>query len=79
MGYLMARKKQVSTSGFVLFDIVYEDGSRSSNRRVPTTELSGFEGDAPARQFIEAQDRTIAEKSGSPRGRIKSIARSPGQ
>ena len=73
----MARKRQNGGDGFVLFDVVYQDGARSSNRKVPGAELGGLDGDAPARAFIEAQDRRIAELSGSPRGPIKSITRSP--
>lgn len=76
----MARKKQQPVvNGFVLFDVIYQDGSRTSNRKVPAAELGGLDGDTPARAFIEAQDRKIAEMSGNPRGPIKSIARSPGQ
>jgi hypothetical protein len=74
----MARKKQPAASGFVLFDVVYQDGSRTSNRKVPAGELGGLDGDAPARTFIEMQDRDIAARSGNPRGPIKSIARSGG-
>ncbi|HEX6013874.1 MAG TPA: hypothetical protein VFY87_19185 [Geminicoccaceae bacterium] len=74
----MARKKQPLSNGFVLFDVVYQDGSRTSNRKVPGAELGGLDGDAPARAFIEAQDRAIAERSGNPRAPIKSITRSPG-
>ncbi len=72
----MARRKQPVSGGFVLFDVVYEDGARSSNRKVPNSELGGLDGDAPARAFIEAQDRKIAEMSGHRRGPIKSITRS---
>jgi hypothetical protein len=72
----MARKKEPGPAGFVLFDVMYEDGTLSSNRRIPETEVTGFDGDAPAKAFIEAQDRVVAEKSGRPRGRVKSIARS---
>ena len=72
----MARKKEPGPAGFVLFDIVYEDGSLSSNRRVPESELNGLDGDVQAKVFIEAQDRAVAEKSGRPRGRVKSIVRS---
>ena len=72
----MARKKEPGPAGFVLFDVTYEDGTLSSNRRVPETEIGGLDGDAPAKAFIEAQDRSVAEKSGRPRGRIKSMARS---
>jgi hypothetical protein len=76
----MARKKQQpSSSGFVLFDVVYQDGSRSSNRKVPGAVLGGLDGDTPARVHIEAQDRAIAERSGNPRGPIKTITRSPGR
>jgi hypothetical protein len=76
----MARKKRpADNKSFVLFDIIYEDGTLSSNRKVPGTELNGFDGDAPARAFIEAQDRDIAEKSGRTRGRVKTIVRSARQ
>ncbi len=75
----MARKKPPVDSGFVRFDVIYEDGTRTSNRKVPSAELGSFDGDAPAKAFIEAQDRKIAEMSGASRGRVKSIARSPGQ
>ena len=75
----MARKKQPIDNGFVLFDVVYEDGARTSNRKVPSVDLNGLDGDEPARVFIELQDSKIAEKSGNPRGPIKSITRSPHQ
>ena len=75
----MARKKQPIDNGFVLFDVVYEDGARTSNRKVPSVDLNGLDGDEPARVFIELQDGKIAEKSGNPRGPIKSITRSPNQ
>ena len=71
------RKEQTASKGYVLFDVVYEDGTRTSNRKVPSAELGGLDGDAPARAFIEAQDRKIAEMSGNPRGPVKSITRSP--
>ncbi len=74
----MARKKQSpAPSGAVLFDVVYQDGTRTSNRKVPAAELGGLDGDEPARVFIEAQDRKIAEMSGAARAPIKSITRSP--
>jgi hypothetical protein len=71
----MAKKQQARPNGFVLFNVLYEDGTQSSNRKVPATELGGLDGDTTARALIEAQDRDIAEKSGRPRGRIKSISR----
>jgi hypothetical protein len=72
----MAKKKQQVANGFVLFDVLYEDGTQTSNRKVPAADLGGLDGDAPARTFIEMQDRRIGEVSGMPRGRIKSIVRS---
>jgi hypothetical protein len=71
----MAKKQQARPNGFVLFDVFYEDGTQTSNRKVPAADLGGLDGDLPARIFVEAQDRDIGEKSGRPRGRIKSIAR----
>ena len=70
----MARKKPMD-GDFLMFNVVYEDGSLSSNRKVPTAELEGVKDPATARAIIEAQDREIAEKSGRPRGRVKSIDR----
>ena len=59
----MARRPG-SRNEFVFFDVIYEDGSQRSNRRVPAEILGGLEGDAPARTFLEDQDRGIGEKSG---------------
>jgi hypothetical protein len=72
----MARKKQQFAYGFVLFDVVYEDGTQTSNRKVPAADLGGLDGDEPARTFIEMQDRKISEMSGTPRGPIKTMVRS---
>jgi hypothetical protein len=72
----MARPKRRADNGFVLFDVIYEDGARTSNRRVPSAEIDMFQGDDAARAFLEAQDRKIAEMSGARRGRIKSLVRS---
>jgi hypothetical protein len=69
-------KKPAARSEFVLFNVVYEDGSQRSNRKVPAELLGGLDGDEPAKGEIEAQDRAIAEKSGLPPLKIKSIKRS---
>jgi hypothetical protein len=61
----MATKPGTNPKGeFVFFDVVYEDGSQRSNRRVPAELLGGLEKDAPALGFLIEQDRDIAEKSG---------------
>jgi hypothetical protein len=72
----MAMKSRASTS-FVMFDVVYEDGTRSSNRKVSASALAGLDGDEPARGIVEAQDRVIAASSGRPRSDVRSIVRSP--
>lgn len=73
----MARKKSKPLEAeFVMFDVVYSDGSRTSNRRVPTSMLGGLDGDEPARDVIMQQDQVIAEKSGKPALEIASLARS---
>lgn len=71
----MARKPG-SKSEFVLFDVIYEDGSQRSNRRVPKDILGGLDEDKPAHEVIEAQDREIAERSGQPMSAIKTVRRS---
>jgi hypothetical protein len=74
----LARKKSKPLeTGYALFDVEYDDGSRSSNRRVPRSLLGGLDGDEPARRLIEEQDEAIAEKAGRPRVPIKTIKRSP--
>jgi hypothetical protein len=73
----MAKKKQKQDDSTILFDVVYEDGTKSSRRRVAAAELDPHENDdASAKTIIMAQDRKIAEMSGNPRGPIKSISRS---
>jgi hypothetical protein len=67
--------KRRSLSSFVLFDVTYVDGSRSSNRKVLSSALESFEGEAAATAVIEAQDREIASASGRARSDIKSIRR----
>jgi len=72
----MAKKPGSSPKNeFVFFDVLYEDGSQRSNRRVPAELLGGLEKDEPARGFIIEQDREIAEKSGRAPLPIKSIGR----
>ena len=60
---------------WTFFDVVYADGSQRSNRRVPLALLGGPDKDAPARDYIIAQDREIAEKSGQPALEIAGIRR----
>ncbi|HMA48163.1 MAG TPA: hypothetical protein VKP60_00345 [Magnetospirillaceae bacterium] len=69
---LNARKKK-EVGEFEVFDVVYEDGSRISYRKVPSAELAGEDKDGAVMAYFEAQDRKIAEASGKSRGAIKTI------
>jgi len=73
----MARKPGTRAGGdFVLFDVIYEDGTQRSNRKVPSSVLGGLDKDEPARAVIEEQDREIAAKSGLAPMAIKTLRRS---
>jgi hypothetical protein len=69
-------RKPGRNSEYVLFDVIYEDGTLRSNRKVPRELTGGHEGDKPAHGFLIEQDREIAEKSGRPTAKIKTIRRS---
>jgi len=69
-------RKPGKNSEFVMFDVVYEDGTLRSNRKVPRELTGGIDGDKPAYGFLIEQDRDIAEKSGRPAMKIKNISRS---
>lgn len=71
----MSRKKPTPKVEFAFFNVTYEDGTQTSNRKVPSNLLGGLDGDEPARAHIEEQDREIAERSGRPRAPIKTIVR----
>jgi hypothetical protein len=72
----MPKKPGTNPKGeFAFFNVVYEDDTQRSNRRVPSELLGGLDGDEPARAFIREQDREIAEKSGRAVLEIKSISR----
>jgi hypothetical protein len=71
----MGRRKPTAKAEFVLFNVLYEDGTVTSNRKVSSAVLGGLEKDEPARAVIEEQDREIAERGGQPRGAIKSMSR----
>jgi hypothetical protein len=68
-------RKPGQSSEFVMFDVLYEDGTQRSNRKVPRALTGGIDGDKPAYGFLIEQDRAIAEKSGQPPLAIKSISR----
>ncbi len=75
----MGKKKARAPESFVLYDIVYQDGMKSSRRRIPAELVGELDGDKAVAALIEEQDRKIAEKSGMPRAPVKSFTRSSGQ
>jgi hypothetical protein len=70
------KKKARLEASFVLFDVLYQDGTRTSYRKVPTSQLDEFDDIKVVKAFIEAQDRNIAEQSGIQRGPIRAVLRS---
>ena len=74
----MARKKpRGKGAGFTAFNVSYEDGTVTSNRRVANERLDRSFGQPLlelARAAIEEQDGEIARRSGRPRATIESIS-----
>ena len=75
----MTRKKSKPKGrAYTTFNVNYEDGMVTSNRRVSNDLLDQSYGDSfldLARTAIEDQDGKIAERSGKRRAKIKSIIR----
>ncbi|MEX2617180.1 MAG: hypothetical protein WD767_13875 [Alphaproteobacteria bacterium] len=74
----MARKKPKGKgAAFMAFNVTYEDGMVTSNRRISSDLLDQSFGDSIqdlARTAIEDQDNEIAQRSGQRRAKIKAIA-----
>jgi len=75
----MARKKPKGKGiTFTMFNVNYEDGMVTSNRRVSNDLLDQSYGESfqdLARTAIEGQDNEIAQRSGQRRAEITSIVR----
>ncbi len=75
----MARRKSGRKgAAFLAFNVTYEDGMVTSNRRVSSKLLDQSFGETIqdlARTAIEDQDNESAQRSGARRAKIKSIAR----
>jgi len=75
----MARKNPKGKSAtFMMFNVTYEDGMLTSNRRVPIDQLDQSYGGSLedlANTAIQEQDNDIASRSNQRRAKIKSIAR----
>ena len=74
----MAMKSKGKGAAFIMFNVRYEDGMVTSNRRISNDLLDQSFGDSLqdlARIAIENQDNEIAQRSGQSRAKIKTIAR----
>lgn len=70
----MGRMKPKARQEFELFNVYYEDGSQTSNRKILVSELDVLmDRDEQIEAIIAAQDAEIAERSGKSRGPIASI------
>lgn len=70
-------KKPTARSEMLFFDVIYEDGSQRSNRRVPAELMEGLDGgEDSVKAEIERQDREISQKSGLPPMKIKTLKQS---
>ena len=73
----MAKKSNGKSPAYIMFDVKYEDGMVTSNRRISNDLLDQSFGDTLqelALNAIENQDSDIAERSGQRRAKIKTIA-----
>jgi hypothetical protein len=75
----MARKKTKSkAAGFTMFNVAYEDGTVTSNRRVANELLDQSMGDDLldlARTAIQDQDNEIAQRSNQRRAKVKTLTK----
>lgn len=71
----MARRKATDADD-VLFDVTYEDGATSANRRVAAKALAGPQGDAAAQGILQERERRIAGMTGRAGRRISTVRRS---
>lgn len=72
----MSKKKIKVEDNFVFFDVIYDDGTKSSRRKINAPGLAKDEVEAYALTEIMKQDRKIAELGGKNRGNVKSILKS---
>jgi len=74
----MAKKSKGKGAAFMVFNVKYEDGMVTSNRRISNDLLDRSFGDSLqdlALIAIENQDSEIAQRSGQSRAKIVTIVR----
>lgn len=75
----MSRKKPGTKTDYAAFDVFYVDGSQTSNRRMPKSDISPIDRGMSIRNFFEAEDQTIEKRSGRKRAAIKAVEPSRGR
>jgi hypothetical protein len=73
----MAKKQKKIEDSFVFFDVTYDDGTKSSRRKINATGVDASDLESFAMTEIMNQDRRIAEMSGKSRGQVKALVKSP--
>ena len=68
-------RKPTARVEYAMYNVVYEDGSQRSNRKVPAELLDGLDANKAVLEALSEQDRLISEKSGIPPLAIKSFTR----
>jgi hypothetical protein len=73
----MAKKQKKIEDSFVFFDVIYEDGTKSSRRKINAAGVDASDVESFAMTEIMNQDRRISEMSGKSRGQVKTLVKSP--
>jgi hypothetical protein len=72
----MAKKQKKIEDSFVFFDVIYEDGTKSSRRKINAAGVDASDIETFAMTEIMNQDRRISEMSGKSRGQVKTLMKS---
>ena len=72
----MAKKQKKIEDSFAFFDVIYEDGTKSSRRKINATGVDASDLENFAMTEIMNQDRRISEMSGKSRGQVKTLVKS---
>ncbi len=72
----MAKKQKKIEDSFVFYDVIYEDGTKSSRRKINAAGVDASDVETFAMTEIMNQDRRISEMSGKSRGQVKTLVKS---
>jgi hypothetical protein len=73
---MMAKKQKKIEDSFVFYDVIYEDGTKSSRRKINAAGVDASDVETFAMTEIMNQDRRISEMSGKSRGQVKTLVKS---